>query len=653
MDVTQNTEYNNDPQINESLCPNCGNPTNTNLAFCQSCGAATPKKQKKRFPKKWLIAGACSVAAVALVILLVCLLGGKTKNYTMYIKDKEVFFNNFSRNGAWQATTNLFYDDLDNEDIAEMSYYFSAFCNVSDDGRLLFFTDKIDYDDYGYSLYCRSLSNPKEEPVKISSNVSGYYYVNEKATIVTYTKGEDRDLYQYSLMNGSVEKIASDVDSFIVSNDGKKIFYINSEDGLYVYYAGKDKEKIASDVSEISYITDSFDTIYYLKEDSLYRKVKSEDSEKIASDVQYVLEIYEDGSIYFTKESSQEIKLIDFVYDDMKEYDANLPYPVSPSAPDRWDYDTYAEYSAAYDVYREKHAEYRIAYSEYQDMLEREELREELKDSTLERETKALYYYDGEEIVSVSDNYSGLKVSASDSAVIIFNECSESSFEKVNLSDIYSVYSLENLIEEETSYSYDTYIAVNAEKTLFEQTDAQTYRINSKGDTLFFVDDVPDDESYGVLYQVKINNGKVGKAELYDSDVYAGYSRFISEDQFMYFKDFDYDKGCGEMYINKNKIDFDVDYYSITVFDDGEKLVYFTDWNEDNEYGTLKVYEGGKVKKIRDDVYTYELSSNGDVLYLYDYSDKYYRGDLYAYNNGKSKKIDIDVVAIIPVYRNN
>ena len=75
---------------------------------------------------------------------------------------------------------------------------------------------------------------------------------------------------------------------------------------------------------------------------------------------------------------------------------------------------------------------------------------------------------------------------------------------------------------------------------------------------------------------------------MYDSDVYTGYCSFISDEDFLYFKDCNYE---GDMYINKTRIDYDVvlydgnnnDYLNMQrshYYADDWELFYYTDWNE-------------------------------------------------------------------------
>lgn len=80
------------------------------------------------------------------------------------------------------------------------------------------------------------------------------------------------------------------------------------------------------------------------------------------------------------------------------------------------------------------------------------------------------------------------------------------------------------------------------------------------------------------------------------------------------------------------------------------RVIYFTDWNAEKEYGTLKVSDDGEVTKIADDVHSYSVTPDGRVLYLDDYSLNYYKGELHEWDNGETRKIDDDVIDIISVF---
>lgn len=665
---------------------------------------AQPKAQPKaipevikKLPPNLIKFGVIGVAIIAILIFIISAISGgsgKSKNnYALYIKDSEIYYNNLKKNkDPLQLTTRL----VDNDNAVGNSYLARSASSLgiqicmSQDGKYIFFPDKVDGSDI--NLYYRKVDKPKEEAVKIDSGITSYT-VNTSATLVTYRK--DGNLYQYNIKKDSKDKIASDVGDYRISENGKKIIYINSEDNLYLKNGSKEKEKIASEVSDLKYVSEDFNTIYYTKDDSLYKRVKSNEPVKIASDIYSVINIYDSGEIYYLTNKDEKISLINYVTDDMKEQDASIikpeypeynspEYPEYPDAPEypSWnDYETDEEYYAASDAYYEAYEEweeecdriredyndacekydedyellvdeYNVAYDKYREKASRDDLREDLEERTLSRSGYSLCYYNGKEEVVITDAFDGYSYDytyAYDVPVISYEAYSQSNLKKVKLSEVDSVYDIEDMVEDALYSSTERYIAIKNNATVLEQEkDITNLRINSKGTVAYYIDDVPNDKSHGTLYRIKISKNKIGKAEVYDNDVYSGYSYFVDEDEFMYFKDVK--SGKGELYIDKDKVDYDVELYSTIEYDsDLNRLLYYTDWNDEKDLGTLKAYNGKKSVKISDDVHDFTVTPDGRVLYLYDYSVKNYRGELFEWSKNKAKKLDEDVVAILDI----
>ncbi len=671
------------------FCPSCGKQTNADVAFCHNCGASvkespvespdTSASATKKSPKKAIIFGAIGVALVAILVVgVMFFLGGEKEktekgqsNYTLYLKDEELWiFDSKKGSTEWQMTSNLIDGDyIDNADklsssafyaqLSSMGENISKFTYMSEDGKYIFFPDKIeDSRVSGFDLYYRN-TNGEGDAIKIDSGVTSYA-VNKESTIVTYLESEGGGLYQYIIKEDLKEKIASDVDRYMVSDDGNKIGYINSEGSIYLKYADKEKEKIASDVSRLEYVSEDIKTAYYIKDETLYKQVEGQEKVKIASDVHSVLKIYDSGEIYYlTKET---LPLANFVTDDMKDADASVTepeYPDYPNAPSRWSYSTEVEYDAAYEAYKKEYerlsSEYQAAVEAYKAKSFRDGIREALNDDDYELAYLTLYFYDGAEKTVVTDSCYYYSDIASESPVIAYVAYEETSFEKIKLSEIDdsvdSAYDIYSLVKEMAFSAYNPYVAVKSTPTLIEQEKkAGAFLINASGTEVYYIDNIPDGKDYGELYKISISKGVVSKPEVYDSDVYcrSGVRSyfFANNDKLVYYKDVK--NGKGELYINKKRIDYDVRIYDI-VQTDAEEMFYFTDWNSEKQCGTLKIYRQDKPQKIKDDVYGYSVTADGRVLYLYDYSLNYYKGELHEWANGETRKIDDDVVLMIPV----
>lgn len=607
---------------------------------------------KKKFSKKIIIVG--SMAAIATIITLLILFtfkGNLDTNYALYLKDDQIYYTGTKKVEPSEITTHLY-----DEDLGEYAEYIGtsvgAITMLSNDGKTIFFPDKVSSDDEGFALYYRYLNKKDAEPGKIDSEIY-QYSVNINASLITYLKGEDSILYQSNLTEKN--KIDSNVSEFYVSDDGNKIIYVNTEGSIYLKNKDADKVKIDGDAS-IEYVSADLSTVYYLKDETLYKKNGNEEKVKVSSDVASIIKIYDSGEVYFIKSDPTEMSLMDYVQDDMIEADEMITQPESVDYPYSWDYDSKEEYEAAKSVY----AEYKTAYNAYSDKLDRDRIREYLTEIPVSDFNYSLFYYNGSESTIIADSlaYDGYigeyaarsdYAAANEAAVIIFKTHDQSNTNKIKFSAINSIDDVEEIAYDDLDSSSELHVSVGGNTSDLGQTEAQNFSIDTAGKTIYFLDNINKQKNYGDLYKITVSKESSQKAELYDSDVSISLARFISEDKYMYYKDVK--DMVGELYINKNSIDYDVrlDY---TRYDDNSNTVaYFTDWNSEKSYGTLKVQNDDGSSKIADDVHAYNFTPSGEVLYLYDYSSNYSKGELYLYDGGENnEKIDDDVSAIIPMY---
>ncbi len=641
------------------FCTNCGTSIPAGSDFCHNCGAglasgAAAGNNATKPAKKKGISGAVIGIAVALVVVVVALFagsllfgGGKSNkaDYTFYIKDKEVFYYVAGKKATSQITEEFVAEgDVGNSGLAsvsqEMAYYFVK----SDDGKTIFFPDKIDYSDNGLNIYHKKLSKLNKEGVKIDSDVLAYS-VNEAANLVTYITNED-DLYSYNIKKEDRVKISSDVEKYEVSADGKKAYFLNSDDELYYWTQSKGKDKVDSDVTKICYNTDDFKTIYYLKDDSFYKKTQGKDKEKIASEVVNVLKVYDSGAAYYIKDNSESQSVLDYVYDDKAEEDLNLVAPEWPKSPSRSDFSSSTAYDAAVEEYNKAKEEYEQKYQEYEQKIARDYMRESLEnDMEFYLEKYELCYYDGKDTETITEGLLGKYdySIASSEEVIVYPAIDEEAFEKVKLSKFNSVYALETEITSALTESAKHYVASENKVSVIESETGCNYVINASGDRIMFYDDVDTEKSEGDLYIIKVNNGKLSTPELYDSEVYTG-NASVSSDYIYYYKD--YENRNGDLYIDKKQADYEV-YSGVLRYDsDNDTFYYYVDYDTSKGEGTLKAYKKGKTEKIADDVSSYQIL-DGDVYYIRDFSTKSYKGELYYYNGRKSVKVDDDVVSLM------
>lgn len=670
-----------EPAKPNQYCPHCGKPTDPDSPFCGECGGSLTaesagasgqpdkkaKKQKKpkapktpeeikdaKKTKKIILFGCISVISAIIAVTAFSLVGkgvsfklpfvnsggssSKLPNCALYVKDKEIYYSGLSKKEPLQVTSRLVNDrDYDGNAFSYSAPTFGAMCQFSKDGTLLFFPDKLDGLGLGlgsgYSLYYRKVGKPKEDAVRIDSDVASYI-VSDDASTITYRK--NGMLYQYNRKKEERTKIASDVTSYRASGSGKTVLYLNEDDMLYSVLKGGEKEKVDSDVSELCYASDDLSLLFYLKDGNLYRKKEGKDKEKVASDVTRVLRAYKSGEVYYLKSEDGEVALKDFVVDDKKKDDASMREPEYPSWSD-------PDYNSKYEAYQK-------AMEEIYAKQNRDSLRESLKEYTLPIASYTLCYDDGnkEKDVVVSESFRDSNFSiAPETPVIVYGAYDSESDVSVKLSEITDLYEVEQQVMKGRDENVAHALAVCGASTPLDLEDAVSLRLSSDGKTLCYLAEVPKEKDYGELYKLSISSGKLGTPEKVDSDVYTGYMRYTEGSKLLYYKDYKDNKG--ELYWDGEKIDYDV--RSGIGYDKGTgKITYYTDWNGEKSYGTLKCYTKKEAVKISDDVHDYLVTSKGDVLYLSDYSMKYYRGELYLWDSKKATKIDEDVVCIIPVH---
>lgn len=599
--------------IETVFCPNCGEQTSTEFPFCPKCGALLreePEEEKSESPFKKLLKnkavlfGGVGVIAVLVIILIVSLAGGSgggsknsgsKANYSLYIKDGEISYTKFSKDGSMEITSRLDNDkNFSDANMSRLAGTLGPYVVLCSDGKTMFYPDRIETD--GYSLYYRNISKTGEEPTRVDTGITAYY-VTDKGDQLFYLK--EGSLYQNNLKDKA--RIASDVKNFAISADGKKALYRDEDDNLYIWSGAGEKEKISSGVDSISKYNDDLSVIYYMKEDSLYKYEKGE-NQKIASGVYSLIKVFDSGEAYYIKSDEEEIELMDYVTDDMPDDDFRA-----------------------------------------------NSLRNYLKNEKVNHSVYTLYYYDGSDSTKVSDSLAGVgNATAIERAVIAVSVYDSSDVGKIRLSEVQNTYEVWEKVNDALYSNSEYNIVVGSDMTSFDQNEIADLIISKDGNTVVFLDDLSSDNTEADLYLIGIKGGEVGKPSLYDTDVSTARYGILFDGSLYYFKDVK--DGEGELYIDKANVDFDVYCYNVNAnyYEDSKLLFYYADYSTDKG-GTLKMYKGGSSTKIADDVVDFVIVNGDDILYLYDFSTKHYTGTLYLYDGKTAAKVDDDVSGIIRI----
>lgn len=598
-----------------------------------------------------IIIGVAAVVLIAALIAVIVLFAKSAdKQSVLYIKDSELNLTYLSEDSKpFEITSRLMNESLRDTWDHETAAVLSALMHYSEKSNLLFYPDRLSDTDeeYGLSLYFRDLSKGEEDSgTRIDTDMwlDPFYQVNDSGNKIFYLKGEARNLYVHDMQNR--EKLAGDVEQFYVNPAGNEIVYLKEDGGLYYRHLDKEDEKIDNSANSVQ-ISSDFKSIHYIKNDSVYVYTVGGDKEKLISSARAIGAVLPDGAFYFTKQEDREIGLIDYVIDDLASEDANNPEPMMEDFQyevervDWWG-DTYYTMDIDYDAYSD-------AIDVYYEKEERNNLREELRNDTVQRSSSTLYYYDGKEEVALSDNISEIILNSPTSAFIMYRKYIQSDVPKVNLSEITSTDAVRDLIDASRTWSDDIYTAFKGEEASLEQEEAVSFALNSSGSKLYFIDEYSYEDDYGTLVSVDISGSKLGEVVKVDDDV-AKYRFRPGSDTILYYKDINDSDSYGDLYMDGKLIDSDVSLYvdHVVGLSDSSNLVYLVDFDEDYGYGTLKLYDGKTKVKIADDVSNFDVLADNSVLYIADYDADRIIGDLYIYDGSeKSRRIDTDVSGMI------
>lgn len=672
-DTTQEETYYEEEEVfqgDKLFCPYCGAQNEADAVFCCSCGqnmseggdtglevVDKPKKGKK------IVLAVAGVAAIAVVgvfaFKFIGGLGDKDKaNYMAYIKDKNLMQIDMDSRKKMPL-------ELERNASERDGRVSAAYIQYSKDGKYVCYAS--DFDEYSYRLNVRRADKKKAESVRIDNNVQDYKLADDN---MIYYVNDDGTLYRSDL-KGNSEKIASDVENFVLSKDCKEILWTeDGDDGYDLYHREtnlkKDEQKIAKDI-RTKYVSKDFKKIVVWQDDELIQIINLKDEKKIASDVYSIVNIdVENERYYYTKEEERDIAASDIVEDDCKAEDAKVKEPKEEDFQEEVIKKTWTgKYEKVKETNWDKYYEAR---DEYYEVESREEIREELDTYEFTSTVEDLYCSTEKDEKLVQENYSYL-VSVSNAEKnkgFVYVASNAEKMGKIKLSELDYVGDLEYRYENMLSDCQTTYVAKDGKEMLaleerasdgifdddgaiYVTTEVETKKsVNRDEDE--DEDEYEDDYDYEMSYRtdlirLTVEKDKVG-SEVVEEDIES--LEMAKDGKVYYIAEMSKKGNKGELFCNGENIDSDVTPNSVHAVKDSDAVIYTADISSDGDSAALKMYDGKKAKEVADDVYQYYVMGEKEIAVLVDYSTKRYEGELKLYvGKDQLKDLDSDVQWII------
>lgn len=535
------------------------------------------------------------------------------KSYIVYVKDNELTMAKSNQYEPIQMGMRYYENEEDAYNLLRYHGIIYENINYSPDNKYIYYPCNYDTYKSEYDLYRKKLNSKNAKEEKVASGIV-YYEILDNDNLIYIKDAEIGRLYLYS--NGEAEKLASDVAWAHVSEDRQHMIWLSKwNHELYVQDMTMKGDKIKLDENIISfysiYYSENLETIVYKKENDMYLLKNFEEKEKIASDIisANVYGINDELRIYYVKEGKSEfINYYDLLEDDCLSNDQSI---------------------------------------EEADVAD--SLRESLKQYDMEFHTKEVYYYNAQS----NKNNKVLEISAedfdyfeTDEALMYVWATDIEGMERLRLSDMIDT-DLWEIQERLNAIQYGS-----------------RYLVCLKEGECFTIENMAEDAEDCKYMWTEVNEDQhmiyVGYslysayAALYGYD----YSRdnalpVLIDNNIFSIADCSGEKVCylnedAELYYGNQKIDDDVERYTVDVYEDGT-ILYLVEADGESLEGTLKMYKDGNIIKIADDVAadSYKIIDGDKVIFLQDYNFNKGKGNLKVYDGKKISYVDSDVSCIV------
>lgn len=559
---------------------------------------------------------------------------------------------------AYSKEESLYVDDLKNpaymveETLTEggqFHYYFMGNGVLfSEDGTKMFYQNKIK-EDGTFDLYYKLVEQPEEQAILLEQNVIGFQISGDGNSCAYIKNGTQKGGTLCTvIINGSsnttreiAENVAVSENAYFLSDTGKYVVYVRvgEESGAQLYASDfyGDEERLLSENLYSFQPAKKADSIYYvenvIKEDkttySIFEYQYKNDSSTLITDNASALAVLENQKdmVYFNAVENV-VKCSDVIEDDMLESDKAIEIP------------DFGNDGGDKEAYNKKLADYHAK-------LDRDELRNEIKDADLVTNTQDVFLWSEGKSIEVCKNAENAKVLGEDGNYLIFTRRKDE-VPKIKLSEITSMEEAQNAYYRNMAMAAtDTFFIKPGEKEILiegENIDIQSAKISQTKDTILFLTDIGRLDK---LVVAKLDDKKQAIESYTELDENVKIAEFDNKTSALaYISDVENSMGTLHYYGGETaqKVANEVGLFQFGK--DSDKLYFISDIDMAIGNGSLKEYVNGAIKDIDDTVLDIVNKENGTFVYLKDYDMMTQKGDLYYYNGKESRLVDTGVNSI-------
>lgn len=581
-----------------NVCPKCGNRVGENDAFCDECGFLLNASQAKgtgKFAalmknKAALIVGA-GIAGVVVIstIVLASIQLSKTESSDevpsklIYFKDDSMMMIDLSRKKAKPVELTRSFS----EDYKRRGIYSDNF--LSKDGKYVLYEENYDVDQHTYDLYIAKLPRLTDRK-KIDSKVRSHIFLDNNT--VFYTKKDSLFLY-----NGKdTVRFAKDVryNDYQVDKNQKNILWAENNRGKKIYYiqdiAQKNNAVKIDDDADNFYYNENLTRFFSLKDNNLYSFDREGNRERITKDISQILQFdKKTGMFFYTKNKTEQIPYLEFVYDDTDELSERNKKQLEQ---EKYTYSSYELYW--FDGRNEYLIDENFAY--------------ELS-AVLGEKGQYCLYKQNPDIDSIKVAWSEMK-----------NDSWRSAVEQ-------TIHEEQKLILSSGDIRIGEYEDIFFCSCLFNEESKKLY--------LYTFDRDGSDET---IWEVSLSGSNAG--ELNEYDYGENIQLLFANDKGLgYLKDVE--GGEGDFYFNREEAEIEVSFAQKI---EGSGLAAVSsDYDSSDQDYLLSVWNGKNIIHVSEEVNFAECTKDGTVVLLsnYDYNRK--EGDLFYFDGKELRSLDYEV----------